>query len=105
MALAHLPDRDREPSDRHAQETAGNDIADKMEVGADEADGDGGDADGVERAEPGIADPEHRHHGADGSRVPRGEPEISRSAVERVESKDAVANERRIVVHPGFRPG
>src|SRR5713101_953202 len=105
VALAHVPDRDREPPDRNTQEAAGDDVAEKMEVGTDEANGNGGNADGVERAEPGIANPQYRHHGANGGRVSGRKCGISRPTMERIEAKDAVANERRVVAHPGFGPG
>src|SRR5438067_786111 len=75
-----------------------------MEVRTDETDDNGGDRQRVDDAESGVADPQDGHYGANGRGMPGREGGVSRPAMEGVEPIGAVANERRIVTHPGFRP-
>src|SRR4029077_3065125 len=104
MMLPPLPQHDREPARGDAEECTGNHISKKVEVGTDEAEGNGSHADAIEHRMPRIAYPEHRYHRADGGGMSGGKGREPRPAVEWVEAVDAVANEGRVFAHPGLRP-
>src|SRR6516164_3353150 len=69
---ARFPHQHGEPAGRGADEAAGDDVAEEVEVGAEEADDDEADHDRVERAPVRIALPQHRHGGAHRRGVPDG---------------------------------
>src|SRR5262249_58204732 len=105
LVLAQLPQRNGEPAGPDSEKCAGNHVADKMEVGSDEADADDGHRERIEDAVSRIANPEDRRHRANRRHVAGGKSGEAWPAVKRVEAVDAVADERGIVAHPGFRPG
>src|SRR5437763_12933374 len=76
-----------------------------MVVVADEPDADDRHGESIENLEVRIANPQNRHYRANRRHMPGRESGESRPAMKGVEAVHAVADERRIVAHPGFRPG
>src|SRR5262249_14707193 len=105
MVVAKLPGEDGEPSNRCAEETARDHIAEEMKIGADEADRDGDNKDGIERATPRTENPQDTPHHTDGLGRPERKRDKPRPAMKWIEAIDTVMNEGRVVPDPGFRPG
>src|SRR5690348_14975794 len=87
---ARFPHKYREPAGRGADESAGGDVAQEVEVGAEQADDDKADEDGAERAPAPIAQPQHRHGRAHRRGVAGREGFVGASGAEEIKAVDAV---------------
>src|SRR5262249_3510765 len=99
-----VPQRDDGPSNQCSEKAASEKIAYEVIIGAQQPKKRYRDTNRIYGPEPRVADPIHRHDCANSHHVTGWESGEARTPVKWVKIVDAIADERRIILHPCVGP-
>src|SRR5262249_31711409 len=99
-----VPQRDDGPSNQCSEKAASDKIAYEVIIGAQQPNKRYRDTNRIYGPEPRVADPIHRHDRANSHHVTGWESGEARTPVKWVKIVDAIADERRIILHPCVGP-